>query len=444
MVSNRCFQIGDMISSQSGISLKIINFIGEGGQGEVYEVESGGNRWALKYYTKETFATPELRKNIRSLIDIGSPDKTFLWPFDIVEKPDDLFFGYIMPLRAENFFSLIDYVKRRINPSFYSIITAAYNLAESFSKLHALGLCYRDISLGNVFFDPDIGDVMICDNDNVCYNNNSHSLIGVGGTAGFVAPEIVMGKKIPSRNTDLYSLSVLLFHLLCIAHPLNGLKEANTDCWDDEIAKKIHGAEAVFIFDPNNDTNRPDPNIHQNALLFWNLYPNSVKQFFIQAFTEGISDPDNGRVRENEWKGALIHLRDSLFHCQHCDGEVFFDYTMMNDSLHSQLLCWRCKKPVTIPPMITIGANNPVLLNENTILFFYHLNPSSFDMNTPIARVSKHPSMERYGLQNLTSHTWTVTSPDGMKAEVTSQKNALIGNGILIDFGSVKGKILAK
>lgn len=62
-----------------------------------------------------------------------------------------------------------------------------------------------------MFFDPDTGDVLICDNDNVSANGIDNS--SVYGTPRFMAPEIVMGQAKPSRNTDLYSLAVLLFYM---------------------------------------------------------------------------------------------------------------------------------------------------------------------------------------------------------------------------------------
>ncbi|PWR75771.1 protein kinase domain-containing protein [Methanospirillum stamsii] len=440
MTYNQCFNIGDIITSQSGIALVIKEYIGEGGQGQVYEVESGRKKWALKYYTKGNFATPGHMENLKNLIEIGSPNQTFLWPIDLVQKPGDSSFGYIMPLRPQNFSNLIDYVKRRINPTFYSIITASFNLADSFSKLHAQGLCYRDISLGNVFFDSISGNILICDNDNICYNNSQNGS-GIGGTAGFIAPEIVMGKTFPNRNTDLYSLSVLLFHLLFISHPLNGIRESQTECWDPEVEKKIHGSEALFIFDPDNDANRPDPAIHQNAIMFWNLYPNSIKKYFIKSFTEGLFNPENGRVRENEWKSALIELRDSIFYCSHCGSQVFFDPGMIKNSSASMKNCWQCNTPLNIPPRIKIGMNGVTLLNSDTYLYLHHLNPTSFDVTTPIAKVSKHPNLELYGLQNLTEQNWIVLSKDGKTGDVPPQKNALLQDGVIIDFGSVKGEI---
>ena len=77
---------------------------------------------------------------------------------------------------------------------------------------------------------------------------------GVLGTPGFMAPEIVRGEKRPSRETDRYSLSVLLFYLFMVNHPLEGKLEANIKWMDYAARVKLYGTDPVFIFDPDNRT----------------------------------------------------------------------------------------------------------------------------------------------------------------------------------------------
>ncbi len=106
-------------------------------------------------------------------------------------------------------------MKRRIEPTFRALATAGLNLSHNYLLLHSQGLCYRDISFGNAFFDPDSGDILICDNDNVSVDGAG--LLGVLGTPRFMAPEVVRGEAVPSTQTDLFSLSVLLFYMLMVA-----------------------------------------------------------------------------------------------------------------------------------------------------------------------------------------------------------------------------------
>ena len=104
----------------------------------------------------------------------------------------------------------------RINPSFHTLTTVGFELAHSFWQLHAKGLCYRDISFGNIFFDPNNGEVRICDNDNTDVNKKPGA---ISGTPRFMAPEIVRGDSNPDADTDLFSLSVLLFYMFMFNHP---------------------------------------------------------------------------------------------------------------------------------------------------------------------------------------------------------------------------------
>ena len=76
-------------------------------------------------------------------------------------------FGYVMPLRPPATCPVADLLTGRVDASFSTVARLCMGLADCFLQLHAQGLCYRDISLGNVFFDPVTGRPLICDNDNV-------------------------------------------------------------------------------------------------------------------------------------------------------------------------------------------------------------------------------------------------------------------------------------
>jgi serine/threonine protein kinase len=102
-----------------------------------------------------------------------------------------------------------------------------------------------------------------------------------------MAPEIVRGEAVPSTQTDLFSLSVLIFYMLMVAHPLEGAKEAAIKALDLPAMTKIYGKEPIFISTRTDDSNRPVPGIHDNALAFWRIYPQFLRDIFIRAFTVG-------------------------------------------------------------------------------------------------------------------------------------------------------------
>lgn len=151
----------EMLIADGKRNVKVNKFLGGGGQGEVYRVTVDTETYALKWYY-DNIATAQQKNNIESLIAKGSPSDNFLWPLSMVSSEiNNKSFGYLMKLRLQRFKGITDLMKGRINPTFNNLITACYNLSNSFTQLHAKGLCYKDISHGNIFIDENNGDILI-------------------------------------------------------------------------------------------------------------------------------------------------------------------------------------------------------------------------------------------------------------------------------------------
>lgn len=435
---NQILKIGQKIHSLStNLNYEVVQFLGGGGQGEVYQVTTGTTSLALKWYFTHQ-ATQQQKEALEIIIKKGSPSEKFLWPMDLVTTNEIPGFGYVMPLLTNNFKGIVALLKRRIEPSFRILTVVGMELAHSFLQLHSKGLCYRDISCGNVFFDPDTGAVRIGDNDNITINGSKTG--GVLGTLGFMAPEIVQGKTLPNTQTDLFSLSVLFFYVFMLHHPLEGKKETEIKCFDLPAKTKLYGLEPIFIFDPNNDSNRPDPSYHQAVLNFWPIYPRFFQNLFIKAFTVGITDSDS-RVRETEWRNELSQLRDAIFYCSNCKAENFYDLTQtyVDRKLSS---CWYCKQETTTPPRISL-RNKTVILNYDTQLFPHHINERlAFDFSEPVAVVTRHPTNPNiWGLKNLSNQNWIITKTDGTTKSVNQGNSFSLSIGTKVSFGTTEGEI---
>ena len=426
------------MKSETGGAYEVKRLLGAGGQGEVYEVERGTGKYALKWYFERT-ATPAQRKIIENLITKGAPDKSFLWPKDLISGSGSKSksFGYIMDLRPPSYKSIVDMMKRRAEPSFHAICKAAFNLTKGYEKLHGMGYSYRDISFANLFFDPENGEVLICDNDNVSPNNAKDS--SVYGTPRFMAPEIVIGRRAkPSRNTDLYSLAVLLFYMLMMNHPLEGRLEAEIKCMDGPAMKKLYGTNPVFIFDPKDKSNRPLKGYQDNAEAFWPLYPEVLRELFVQSFTTGLAQP-NRRVTEKQWMDVFANMTCGIMHCSNnkCGAEIFFDAEKA--SLGAAHTCWSCGQAVQTPSSLVIGKS-VVLLTSDMKIYSHHVK-GDYDMSTVCGKVVRNPNNPNmWGIMNESSDNWTYIKEDGTQMPLAPGKSAAMAKGARVNFGVLSGE----
>jgi len=242
MDSGELLKIGVRLTVGSGQECIVEEFLGGGGQGEVYRVKIGSENYALKWYFNHN-QTPQLKKSLSELVKRGSPSNNFLWPKLIIECEKQ--FGYVMDLRPPEYEKSQKLLDRKFSLSYSKACNACLLLADSFRKLHINGLSYQDISWGNIFINPKDGNILICDNDNVTPHGST--VAGIGGTYGFMAPEVVRGEKLPDTYTDMFSLAALMFQMLFLEHPLNGSRWADIACWGELAKKKLYRSDAMHI-----------------------------------------------------------------------------------------------------------------------------------------------------------------------------------------------------
>jgi eukaryotic-like serine/threonine-protein kinase len=424
---------GDQLRSvPGGATVVVEKLLGSGTQGEVYRATFDGRPVAVKWYFTES-ATPDQWTALTALVERRAPSSRFLWPIELVRasKSHAEQFGYVMELRPPEFHGISALLSRSVSSRLRSLATAGMQLADCFLQLHSRGLCYRDISQGNVFFNPATGDVLVCDNDNVDVEGQTK---GVIGTPRYMAPEVVRGEAMPSIETDLFSLAVLLFLMLMNSHPLDGEQEYKIHAMDLPAMQKLYGYSPVFVFDPKNESNRPVKGYHDNALVFWPIYPSFVRDLFTRSFTAGVHDPSHGRVRETEWRETMGRLRDSIVFCGRCGRENFA-------AEGEAPTCWGCKQPVTVPARLRLGKRT-IMLSHQARLYPYHLDEPGHEFTKPIAEVTQHPSQPGiWGLKNLSNAKWSSTAVGREVREVEPGRSATLTSGLRINFGRMEGEI---
>lgn len=417
-------KIGESVSLTNGTQAKIVKELGRGGQGIVYLVEVNGQNMALKWYFNNM--GDWFYRNLEENVTKGAPSEAFLWPEFLTTKQKGTY-GYIMKLRPQGYYEFGQYLLARAKfKSFEAMVNAAMKICEGFKALHLSGLSYQDLNDGNFFIHPDTGDVLICDNDNVAPEGVSS---GILGKARYMAPEVVTGKAMPSKQTDRYSLSVVLFLLFYANHPLEGARVLACPCMTEKYEKLFYGSEPIFIYDKVNANNRPVRGVHNNVLRRWNAFPAILRDTFTQEFSlECLNDP-NKRKLERQWQNVIQQIRDMLVVCSECNDETF-----VADANTPKCMC--CGKSFHIAGTLQIN-DRKVLLTPNTKVYV--------DMdNKPDIQVINVPG-DRYPIQlkNITTNNWVVETPSGKIRSVEPNMSMPVKAGLKVNLtGAIKGVII--
>ena len=230
--------------------------------------------------------------------------------------------------------------------------------------------------------------------------------------------------------------------MLMVAHPLEGRRETEIKCLDLPAMTKLYGTDPLFIFDPQDSSNAPVPGVHDNALAFWRIYPQSLRDLFTRAFTIGLRDPLHGRVRESEWRAAMTRLRDAILYCSYCSLENFYDADALRARGGAAGLCWACAAELRLPPRIRLGRS-VVMLNHDTRLFPHHIDDSRlYDFTEAVAAVVAHPQLPNvWGLKNTSPHKWVALTAAGAVSDVEPGRSVTLAVGTRIQFGKIEGEI---
>lgn len=422
---------GSRIPLKNGEIANVKKKIGEGGQGTVYDIEINGNDYALKWYNKKSLNNPDkFYDNLKNNIEQGAPTSAFLWPKYLTEVIAGEF-GYVMDLIPNEYKSFSDFLLTKEKfPSISVVINAALNITNSFRELHRQGFSYQDLNDGNFFINPKNGDVLICDNDNVAPYGES---LGIAGKARYMAPEVVRNIKRPDIMTDRFSLSVMLFRLLFLDHPLEG-KRTLCPCLTEELEQKFYGKEPLFIYDLNDGSNMPVRGVHCNVIKLWPLYPKFIRDKFIKAFSQEALCGSSTRLTDNDWQITFTRLRDSIIKCP-CGGETFIDV----DSPES--FCINCGIKIPRPPVLTAKKYKVVLFPGNK-LYRCHTDYESDDFSKITGEVIRSQNRASiWGLRNLSENDWSVKADDGTESTLPKGKVAVIVKTDSIDFGNCEGNI---
>lgn len=418
---NENLQPGVKIPTIDGFEAEVVKYLGGGGQGDVYIVNYDGQQKALKWY-KELGDDPEaFRDNLIQNVNNESPSEDFLWPLDVTEWQDETF-GYIMDLKSEGYYELSEFLVGLQKFKSWKIrVDACLEIITSFRLLHNKGYSYQDLNDGNFFINPRTGDVQIADNDNVAPSGEN---LGIKGKPRYMAPEIVRGDNLPNTPSDRYSLALIIFMLICGGHPLEG-RIGTPMVLTDKIAKEIYGDHPVFVYDPDDDSNRPIENVHTNVINVWKCLPDYMKTIFIDAFSQD-SLKKARRVTELDWIKALVRFRSDIVRCGACGNEIF---TIDGNPTK----CDSCGRPANVKNVIKLyDYTIPAVAGTRIYRVQLGTADAAEALNPVAIIIAKKEDPKALGLRNLSEKTWNCVTSKGTDKNLAPKEVMPVKAGITV------------
>lgn len=423
--------IGTQVKLRNGTTCKIKKELGRGGQGIVYLVDYNGKDYALKWYIIS--CSDAFYDNLEHNVKEGAPSTHFLWPEAITEHQNESF-GYLMKLRPQGYEEIGSFMLAKAKfASVNCLLKACLDICTAFQKLHSRGLSYQDMNDGNFFINPNTGDVLICDNDNVAPNRVN---MGIAGKSGYMAPEIVERESLPDRYTDYFSLSVILFILLFVNRPFEGAKALSCPCMSEDVEKSLYGKKCVFILDPTDHSNSPVRGVHTNVIRRWPLFPQVLRDAFIKTFSkEAIQNPIR-RLMDKDWQKVLVKVRSLYVKCPICGRYTFIDVDKHENR------CLECGKTISKPVVLEVQNYSIPLVPGQKIYKCQASIDDNYDEEVgEVIRNTIDPN--RWGIRNLSGQTWRVEIPDGTSKLVNDKEVMPVLPDLTIRFTKeVTGKII--
>lgn len=429
------------ITLNDGSSLKVLAFIASGGQGEVYRAVRCSDRrpMALKWYTsREIIGSNRLLDTLTYNSKRQPPSQAFIWPEAIAQRQLGSF-GYAMRLLPTDYLDLgkffcIDRYPDAYFRNWLPRLTAAIKICDAFSRLHQHDYCFQDVNDGSFMINPETGDVLICDTDNIVVNG---STTGILGKPHYMAPEVAAG-GIPNTASDRLSLAIVLYRLFMLDHPFEGRTTAGARyaCLTPSEEMRLYGRDAVFCYDRTDASNRPIASLHINSIVFWTMLPQLLRDAFCEALSHrAIVEPER-RMPASKWKAVMLKVRAVAACC--CSNGEAHDFLCDEEMPHC---CPRCSQTPPREAVLTIdGSGIDYRITPGKSFFL----GDSFVAEGQGTEIHSLDGARVVALNNTSGRHWVVRMPSGSNYVVSPGMSLQLIKGLSISFGPTDTAVVTK
>jgi eukaryotic-like serine/threonine-protein kinase len=221
----------DRAETRTWNRLEILELVGEGSYGEVFRAWDPrlSRQVALKLLRKEPSAAPQGSAVIREasmMARVNHPNVVTIYGADKSDGHVGIWMEFIRGRTLEQILA----TSGPFSPRETALI--GLELCRAVGAVHRAGLVHRDLKAHNVMRERG-GRLVLMDFGTGHELSDERAVQDLVGTPLYAAPEVIDGQD-ATCSSDMYSLGVLLFHLLTGLYPITGrtLEEVRRAHWE--------------------------------------------------------------------------------------------------------------------------------------------------------------------------------------------------------------------
>lgn len=311
---------GDFIFTPSGAKVALLNEIGKGGEGAVYETNT-------QYIAKIYFAnkiTKRIAEKIQLMISRKVVFEGICFPVEILLNAHNEFVGYLMPKAKGYQLQKTMFSKpllQKYFPNFKKrdMIEICITILKKIEFLHSINVILGDINPSNI--------LVVSPKEVYFVDTDSYQIEGFPcpvGTINFTAPEI-QGKKydsfLRSIGNEKFAVATLLFMIMLPGKPPYSQQGGESP------AENIKNGKFPYGFKGESNGNAPDG----SWKYMWSHLPYTLKESFYYTFIkDGQYNDKNNRINATKWLKIFVDYQNQLHYMMKVDE-------MSNDIFPSRL-----------------------------------------------------------------------------------------------------------
>lgn len=311
--------------TESGRRIPLGRFVGNGGQGTVYQVRNNQLQ-AVKLYK---IPTKKLENKIKRMTSMRTrrrpPASQAAWPLEPLYETSGFwrwkksrFIGYTMPYIADahpifHFYTPKERRKRNWNFNWGHMHLLAFSLATVFKQFHDHNFVIGDVNCKNILVTSQLLPVII-DVDSIQISPKYTTDVG---WEEYTPPELANGaltSVVRNKHHDLFGLGYLIFQLLMNGcSPFAGAPKIDFDCEHvDKRCKEL----GIFPFYDNPYVGPP------RGMPTAEVFHPQIASGFISCFIKGRKSPAE-RPTADVWREKIMQAESVLTRCHKNYNHVY-------------------------------------------------------------------------------------------------------------------------